>query len=228
MMIRHLLLAFLVLNAAAAEPQSLFDGKTLSGWDGDTRFWRVEDGAITGETTADQTLKTNTFLIWKGGTVSDFTMEFSYRMVSAEGNSGFQFRSLDRGNFLVTGYQANIEQGGKNRNGMLYDEGGGREVLALAGERTRVGDGKARLQHERFAEAKELFTAVKGRGEWNRYRVIAQGALMRIAINDVEMCAVTDEGPTRAARSGIIALQLHVGKPMKIQFKDLVLTRSEP
>lgn len=227
MTIRFLFLALLVLNMAAAEPQSLFDGKTLSGWDGDARFWRIEDGAITGETTADKSLKTNTFLIWRGGTVKDFTMEFSYRIVSAEGNSGFQFRSVDRGSFLVTGYQANIEQGGKNRNGMLYDEGTGREVLALAGERTRVGDGKTRLATEQFAEAKELFTKVNGIGEWNRYRVDATGNRIRITINDVLMSEATDEGEKQAAKEGIIAFQLHVGKPMKLQLMDLKLTPNQ-
>jgi hypothetical protein len=225
---RLLLLALTLLSASAAEPQSLFDGKTLTGWDGDARFWRVEDGAITGETTADQALKTNTFLIWRGGTVADFTMEFSYRIVSEEGNSGFQFRSVDRGNFLVTGYQANIEQGGKNRNGMLYDEGTGREVLALSGERTRVGDGKVRLATEKFADSKDLFAKVNGIGEWNRYRVDATGNHIRIAINDVLMSEVTDEGSKQMAKDGIIAFQLHVGKPMKLQLKDLKLTRQTP
>jgi hypothetical protein len=212
----------------AAEPVPLFDGSTLTGWEGDPRFWRVEDGCITGESTAGLVLKQNTFLIWRGGTVADFTIGFAYRILSEEGNSGLQFRSSDRGGFLVTGYQANVEQGGRNRNGMLYDEGGGREVLALAGERTRVGDGKARPSSERFAETMQLFAAVKGRGEWNRYRVIAHGATMTVSINDTLMCEVTDEGPTQAATSGIVALQLHVGKPMKIQFKDLVLTRLGP
>jgi Domain of Unknown Function (DUF1080) len=209
---------------SAAEPLLLFDGATLTGWDGDQRFWRVEGGAITGETTADQGLKKNTFLIWRGGTVADFTMEFSYRIVSEEGNSGLQFRSVDRGEFQVTGYQANIEQGGKNRNGMLYSEGTGREVLALAGERTRVGDGKTRLSTEKFAEAKDLFAKVNGRGEWNRYRVEATGNHVRISINEVVMCEATDESVSDAARSGILAFQLHVGKPMKLQLKDLKLT----
>lgn len=228
-LIRSILFALLFMGwLPAAEPQTLFDGKTLTGWDGDPRFWRVEDGAITGETTPESALKANTFLIWRGGTVADFTMEFSYRIVSNEGNSGFQFRSVDRGQFQVSGYQANIEQGGKNRNGMLYDEGTGREVLALAGERTRVGDGKTRLATEKFAEAKDLFASVKGQGEWNRYRVDATGNHIRITINGVLMSEVTDEGGKQAAKEGIIAFQLHVGKPMKLQLKDLILLDRKP
>jgi hypothetical protein len=218
----------LSLGATAVDPIELFDGRTLAGWEGEERFWRVEEGCITGETTADQPLKRNTFLIWRGGVVDDFTLEFSYRILSEEGNSGVQFRSIDRGEFQVTGYQANIEQGGKNRNGMLYSEGTGRDVLALAGERTRVGDGRTRLHSERVAEAKDLFAAVKGRGEWNHYRVTAQGRTMRIAINQVPMCEVSDESATQAAASGIIAFQLHAGKPMKLQLKELRLTRLEP
>lgn len=218
---------FALCSLSAAEPLSLFDGKTLTGWDGDARFWRVEDGVITGETTPDQTLTKNTFLIWRGGTVGDFTMEFSYRILSVDGNSGFQFRSVDRGEFLVTGYQANIEQGGRNRNGMLYDEGTGREVLALAGERTRVGDGKTRLATEKFAVAKDLFAKVNGIGEWNHYRVDATGNHIRITINDTLFCEVVDEGEQQAAKEGIIAFQLHVGKPMKLQLKDLKLTPNQ-
>ena len=98
-------------------------------------------------------------------------------------------KKANGGNFQVTGYQANIEQGGRNRNGMLYDEGTGREVLALAGERTRVGDGKTRIATEKFAEAKDLFASVKGQGEWNRYRVEATGNHFRITINDVLILA---------------------------------------
>lgn len=226
--LRSLALLVLLLPLSAVEAVSLFDGTTLTGWDGDPRFWRVEDGAITGETTPESALKANTFLIWRGGTVADFTIEFSYRIVSVEGNSGLQFRSVDRGNFQVTGYQANIEQGGKNRNGMLYSEGTGREVLALAGERTSVGDGKTRLSTEKFAEAKDLFAKVNGRGEWNRYRVEATGNHVRISINQVVMCEVTDESNNDAARSGILAFQLHVGKPMKLQLKDLKLTPAIP
>ncbi len=225
MTLRILLLACTFLGVSAAESQTLFDGASLTGWDGDQRFWRVEDGAITGEIPADAGLKKNTFLIWRGGTVSDFTMEFSYRIVSDEGNSGFQFRSVDRGEFQVTGYQANIEQGGKNRNGMLYSEGTGRDVLALAGERTRVGDGKTRIATEKFAEAKDLFTKVNGRGEWKQYRVEATGNRIRITINDVLMSEATDESEKQAAKEGIIAFQLHAGKAMKLQVKDLKLKK---
>ena len=217
-----------LLHLSGAETARLFDGTSLNGWSGDPRFWRVEDGAITGETTADQGLKKNTFLIWKGGTVDDFTIEFSYRIVSEEGNSGLQYRSLDRGDFQVTGYQANVEQGGKNRNAMIYSEGTGREVLALAGERTRVGDGKTRLATERIAETKDLFAQVKGRGEWNRYQVVAQGTTTTISINGRLMSQTTDESAQDAATRGILAFQLHVGKAMKIQFRDILLTRLAP
>lgn len=217
------LLALLGLPLTAAEPLRLFNGQTLAGWDGDARFWRVEDGCISGETRPDQVLTRNTFLIWRGGVFADGTIELDYRFLSDEGNSGLQYRSSDLGDHLVSGYQANIEQGGKNRNGMNYSEGTGREVLALAGERAWVGDGRTRIRTEHFAEAKDLFTVVKGRGEWNHYQLVAHGNTMTIAINGTLMSQTVDESATQAAKEGIIALQLHVGKAMKIQFKDVVL-----
>src|SRR5580658_6094341 len=90
---------------SAAAPVTVFDGMTLTGWDGDMAYWRVEDGCITGETTPAKKLAKNTFLLWRAGTVSDFDIEFDYRILSDWANSGLQYRSRDIGNYLVAGYQ---------------------------------------------------------------------------------------------------------------------------
>src|SRR4051812_25085812 len=91
--------SFQSARAAETEPgfKPLFNGKDLSGWEGLSQFWSVQEGAITGRTTKDNPAKGNTFLIWKGGDVSDFELRLSYKL-SADGgrgfaNSGVQYRS---------------------------------------------------------------------------------------------------------------------------------------
>ena len=103
--------------------EPLFNGKDLTGWMGDLDIWSVQDGAITGQTTADKPLQANTFLIWQGGSIGDFELELDYRIVA--GNSGIQYRSqvIDADNWSVGGYQADIEAG-DNYSGILYDERG--------------------------------------------------------------------------------------------------------
>src|SRR5262245_35360201 len=89
--------------------QSIFDGKTMKGWEGDNH-WRVENGALVGQTTQENSLKQNTFLIWKGGVTKDFELKLEYRL-SEQGNSGIQYRSesiADR-KFGLRGYQADID-----------------------------------------------------------------------------------------------------------------------
>src|SRR5919201_593824 len=124
----------LVVRAADTEAgfRSLFNGKDLAGWDGNPKFWSVKDGAITGQTTAENPLKENTFLIWRNGTVDDFELRLSYRLVG--GNSGVQYRSKDLGNWVVAGYQADMEAG-KKFTGILYEERG-RGILAERGQKT--------------------------------------------------------------------------------------------
>ena len=115
--------------------RSLFNGKDLSGWDGNPKFWSVKDGTITGQTTAENPAQGNTFLIWRLGTVEDFELHLSYRIVG--GNSGIQYRSKDLGNWVVGGYQADFEAG-KVFSGILYDEKG-RGILAKRGAKNHCG-----------------------------------------------------------------------------------------
>src|SRR5690349_6129760 len=104
----------------------LFNGKDLTGWDGDPRYWSVRDGAITGRSTAAQPLKTNTFLIWKGGEISDFELHLKFRFPETgkpAANSGVQYRSrrMDVNEWIIAGYQADMDAGGRFV-GMLYEE----------------------------------------------------------------------------------------------------------
>src|SRR5437867_10705272 len=103
--------------AAEAERgfKPLFNGKDLTGWEGDMKLWSVKDGAITGQTTKENPAHGNTFLIWKAGSVDDFELRFSYKIVPNNNigfaNSGVQYRSTDLGNFVVAGYQAEFAAG---------------------------------------------------------------------------------------------------------------------
>ena len=121
--------------------QPIFDGKTLGGWDGDPKYWRVEDGALVGEITPETVIKSNTFIIWRGGRPKDFELKLDYR-ITADGNSGINYRSaivpdpVTPQKFAMRGYQCDID-GRKRYAGNNYEEKG-RLFLAVRGQVTRV------------------------------------------------------------------------------------------
>jgi hypothetical protein len=194
----------------------LFDGKSLAGWQGNEKFWSVKDGTITGQTTADNPTSGNTFLIYKGGDMKDFELRLKFKIVG--GNSGIQYRSTDKGNHVVNGYQADIDSGDQYI-GILYEEGG-RGVLAQRGEKVAISsDGKKQVTGK-TGESKEIAAAVK-KEDWNEYVVIAKGNHLVQKINGHTTIEVTDDESSKAKASGILALQLHAGPPMTVQFKDI-------
>jgi hypothetical protein len=201
----------------------IFDGTSLEGWEGKPEFWRVEDGAIVGETTAGNPTKGNTFLIWRAGEVDDFELKFEYR-ISDKGNSGVQYRSKDLGDFVVAGYQADCE-GGPRYSGIGYEERG-RGILCPRGERVGIAADGTKTNGEPIAESPKLQEAIKP-GEWNAYRIVAQGPRLQHFINGQLMSELTDEQEGRRAEQGVLALQLHAGPPMKVEFKDIRLKRTK-
>jgi predicted secreted protein len=218
------------LATAQVEPgfKSLFNGKDLAGWTGRTNHWSVEQGAITGVTTTENPAKGNNFLIaqadGKNLVVDDFELRLSYRFQSAAGNSGVQYRSVDKGNHVVNGYQADMETG-KNYSGILYEEGG-RGILAKRGEKVVIREDSEKPDKPKIevtgsvGASSEIQAAIK-EGDWNDYVVIAKGNHLQHFINGKLTVDVTDEQGSKAARAGILALQIHTGPPMKIQFKDI-------
>ncbi len=216
-----LLVAATLCNIGQAQSsfKEIFNGKDLSGWKGNSKLWSVEDGAITGTTTADNPLKFNTFLIWEGE-VADFVLELDYR-IGEKGNSGIQYRSSvkDADKFIVGGYQADIDATMKFA-GINYEEKG-RGILAQRGQRVTI-DGKGKKKPEKFADATELGSKIK-KVDWNRYKVIALGNKVSHYINDELMSEVIDSQKDKAAMKGILAFQIHTGPPMKIQFKNVKL-----
>lgn len=220
-----LALATLVTTAAPAPGfKSLFNGKDLTGWEGDSSFWSVKDGSITGQTTADHQPPANTFLIWKPGTVKDFELHLSFKIAGNNpenwGNSGIQYRSKDLGNYVVGGYQADFETG-KTYSGILYEERG-RGILAQRGQKTRISpEGKVEVTGS-VGKSEEIQAAIKP-GDWNEYVVIARGNHLIHKINGLTTVDVTDDQEAKAAQSGILALQLHRGQAMTVQFKNIEL-----
>lgn len=198
--------------------QTIFDGKTLDGWDGNPDFWRVEDGTITGQTTADKPTKGNTFIIWRKGETTDFELKLEYKIVG--GNSGIQYRSFEvpDNKWVIGGYQADFEAG-DTYSGINYGERF-RGILALRGQKTVIGADHKPKVLETFGDTKEIQTKIK-KEDWNTYHVSAKGFTFTHKINDVTTSICTDEDTEQRRAKGVLALQLHAGPPMKVQFRNI-------
>lgn len=228
---KTILLLSLLSTLAPAAPTPLFNGKDLAGWEGNTDLWSVKDGVIVGRTTPEQPASTNTFLIWKGGEPADFVLTLQFKMTPGDAknyvNSGIQFRSkiVDPEKFVVAGYQADFEYG-PNYSGILYEEKG-RGILAQRGQKVKI------TQGEKPAKPKIEVTGASGKSDeiqaainkdgWNEYRIVAKGNHIQQFINGKLTVDVTDE-TAEAAKSGVIAFQLHAGPPMQVEFKEIFLT----
>jgi hypothetical protein len=204
--------------------QRLFNGRDLSGWDGNPKLWSVKDGAITGQTTAENPARGNTFLIWTNGTPGDFEFRCSFKLVPGDAkgfaNSGVQYRSriFDPANWVVGGYQADMEAG-PNYTGILYEERL-RGIMALRGEKVVWTKDDKKQVVGSVGTAAEIEGSLK-KGDWNDYVIIAKGNHLQQFINGKATVDVTDECEAKRALSGLIALQLHAGSPMMAQFKNI-------
>lgn len=218
--------------AADAPPEvagmkPLFNGKDLTGWDGDPRLWSVKDGVIHGETTEANPAKGNTFIIWKEGTTKDFELRLSFRC-NATNNSGIQYRSkhITEGKvgnqWVVRGYQHELRNETKLPSvaGFIYDEGGSRGRICLVGEQaTWEKEGKKLIKSDLIDQAgyEKLFKL----DDWNDVVIIGQGNHIQHYLNNTLILDFTDNHPERALSEGILALQLHAGKPMWAEFKNI-------
>jgi hypothetical protein len=225
--------ALLTAIAAAGETQ-LFNGKDLTGWEGDPKFWSVQEGALTGKSTPENPVPHNTFLIWKDGQPTDFTLTLKFKMTPGDDkkytNSGIQYRSkvIDPAKFIVGGYQADFEYGDKY-SGILYEERG-RGILAERGKQVVIKQGedpgKPKLEVTGEAGNSDEIQAAIKKDDWNEYKIVAAGNNVKQYINGKLTIDVTDE-TAEAPKSGVIALQMHAGAPMQVQFKDIVLSTGE-
>ena len=214
-------------GARAADDEgfrAIFDGKTLTGWDGNSQFWSVEDGAITGMTTAENPTRGNTFIVWRDGELDDFELRLEYRIVG--GNSGVQYRSWEDeekwGKWVVGGYQGDLEAG-KEWSGALYGERF-RGALAKRGQATVVGNDHKPKVVASVGDSDALQGHIRNE-DWNEYSIRAQGFEFVHQINGHVTAKVSDQDLAMRRRTGILALQLHAGPPMKVQFRNIRLKR---
>jgi hypothetical protein len=216
------LIGSLALLSAGERPVgvSLFNGRSLDGWQGTPGVWRIEDGAITAVIPEGGRLPRNEFLYWKDE-VGDFELSLEFRLSGhPSANSGIQFRSQREADGHAKGYQADIDLGAKWL-GCIYDEHG-RAMLAERGTRVEIApDGQRRV--ETFAAA-DTFRALFRENSWNTYRISARGSVVEIRINGQLVSVLNDRQDGEADRSGLLALQLHSGPgPVRVQFRNLVL-----
>lgn len=201
----------------------IFDGKSLAGWEGDTNYWRVENGCLVGEVTQDKLLKVNSFLVWRGGETKNFELKVEFR-VSARGNSGINYRSImvTNGPWTMRGYQADID--GQNRyTGMNYEERG-RTFLALRGQATRLETGKPPQIIGSLGATNDLISVIRN-DDWNDYHLIIDGNVLTHILNGRVMSVVVDEDTQRRRFDGLLGVQVHVGPPMKIEYRNFRLKK---
>jgi Domain of Unknown Function (DUF1080) len=217
----------------------IFDGKTLKDWDGDPTYWKVENGCLTGEVTPATLLKNNTFIIWRGGTTKDFELKGAFN-ITLNGNSGINYRSeqLKEVPFALKGYQADID-GKINYTGQNYEERG-RTTLAYRGQITTIasqpdpeneGSFRSNIKNNAWlgmtvtgslGSSDSLKSLIKNE-DWNEFHLIVKGNRLQHYVNGVLMSDVTDDDAINRKSSGLLGVQVHVGPPMKVQYKNLRL-----
>ncbi len=212
--------------------ESIFDGTSLKGWDGDPAFWKAENGALTGASTAENAVKENTFVIYQGGELGDFELKLEYRMNST--NSGIQFRSSRvppggegrgavTGKWVLKGYQADIDFANQY-TGMIYEERG-RGFLMQRGQAVYIGaDAKPVQIGSLERNADELKALIKV-NDWNTVHLIARGNMITNIVNGQVTAVLIDDDAKGRALRGLLGFQIHVGPPMKIEYKNIYLKK---
>ncbi|GGW46541.1 hypothetical protein GCM10007383_33470 [Arenibacter certesii] len=218
---------------------SLFNGKDLKGWEGDRTIWRAENGILIGELDPITNLKNNTFLIWKDGEPQDFELQLDFR-ISESGNSGINYRSdiLDSIPFALRGYQADID-GKNNYTGQNYEERK-RTTLAYRGEKAVIASQpnpdqpnslrenirnnawQSREILENLGNPDILKDKINKQG-WNSCKLIVNGNTLQHYVNGVLMSEVIDKDSLNRKLSGHLGLQIHVGPPMKVEYRNIRL-----
>ncbi|TBN02937.1 DUF1080 domain-containing protein [Hyunsoonleella flava] len=217
---------------------SIFNGENLEGWEGDPTYWRVEDSILVGEVTPETILKRNSFIIYKKQQPENFELKLEYR-ISELGNSGINYRSemIDGMPFALRGYQCDID--GRNRfTGQNYEEKK-RTTLAYMGETVTVPQmpdsiPKSNLRKNvkrncwqtrtisKNVKKLELKTHIKPK-DWNTVHLIVKDNKMQHYVNDVLFSEVIDLDIVNSSIKGYIGVQVHVGPPMKIEYRNVKL-----
>lgn len=205
--------------------RSIFNGESLEGWQGDPTYWRVEPGVLVGEIRPETVIKSNTFIIWTGGKPGNFELKLDYR-ISAAGNSGINYRSkivpdtvTPTNAFAMRGYQCDID-GRKRYVGNNYEEKG-RLFLAVRGQLTRVVGGRPPVLVAQIGDETELAGVVSD--DWNSVHLIVRGNQLTHIVNGRVMSVVIDDDSAHRPVDGQIGVQVHVGPPMKVEYRNIRL-----
>ena len=200
----------------ADESQTIFNGRDLSGWDGNPDLWSVEDGCIVGKTTGPEQLAYNQFLIWRGGMVENF--ELTVKVKQSGNNTGIQYRSRELpevGKWSVGGYQCDIHPSAPN-NAMVYGEKAG-GILVQNGQTMVIDpDGKQWLVSSSDPVKVDV-------AEWHEYTIIAQGNHIIHKIDGKTTIDLRDFDEKTRVQKGLLAFQIHRGPAMSVQIKDVKL-----
>ena len=212
--------------------EQIFDGTSLKGWDGDPKYWRVADGAIVGETTAENKLTENTFIIWRGGEPADFELKLEYRINAT--NSGIQIRSSHvpvgtvtgtekpvEGKWVLKGYQADIDIANRF-TGQIYEERA-RGFLAMRGQFSYIPPGGGPKVVGALQTTPEALQGIIKNNDWNQVHIIARGNTLTQIVNGHVMSMLVDDDAKNRAVSGLLGFQIHVGNPMKVEFRNIWL-----
>ena len=211
-----------IFPLAAQDFVPIFDGKTLSNWDGDPKLWRVENGTLVGETTPASIPKQNSFLIWRGGAPADFELKAEYRLTG--GNSGIQYRSVELPEirWAMKGYQADIDAE-QRFTGQIYEERG-RGFLAMRGQFASLEPGHKPVVQGSLGDDAQLKNLIRPQ-DWNEYHIIARGNFLTQVLNGHLMSMFIDDDPVNRKMDGLIGIQLHTGEPMKIEVRNIRLKK---
>jgi hypothetical protein len=202
--------------------QPIFDGRSLAGWDGDPGFWRVEGGALVGQTTTEKQPEQNTFLIWRGGSPADFELKLQFKLTGF--NSGIQFRSIELPDikWAMKGYQADMD-GQQQYTGQIYEERG-RGFLAMRGQFSYIPDGKKPGLVGSVGDSNELKALIKGE-DWNDLHLITRGNTIVQLLNGRITSMLIDDDTAGRKMEGLIGIQVHKGPPMKIEVRNIRLKK---
>ena len=222
-------------NSDQAGFTQIFNGKTLDNWEGDTTYWHVEDNCLVGIVTPSTILKRNTFIIYKGNIPDDFELRLEY-LISDKGNSGINYRSerMDDAPYALKGYQGDLN-GANTYTGSNYEERK-RTTLASQGEKTVLpaiqmhpdslqANIKGNQWVHKTVVAKlgtpEELKAIFKVNNWNEYRIVAKGNHLQHYVNGALMSDVTDNDTINRRFSGLLGVQVHVGPPMRIAYRNI-------
>jgi len=205
--------------------ESIFDGSSMKNWDGDPAFWKVANGALTGQSTTQNPVKQNTFLIWRGGAPKDFELKVEYRLSAT--NSGIQIRSVqlppgpEIGKWVMKGYQADIDAENQY-TGQIYEERG-RGFLAMRGQATYVPNGAPPRVIGNLQQSADELKALIKTGDWNQVHLIARGNTIIQVLNGAVTSILVDDDLANHQLAGLIGFQMHMGPPMTVEFRNIWL-----